>query len=150
MDQENNTTSNRAAGKSTAATSAWRELHASSQCVGCGGDRPPDATVVRLQTEDRGGPFGIAPGKAAVSGADLQDVAPPQPAQALENTNLGLLGIKRVDHATLADFVTVECYELACSAWRCSPVAVDWMATPAPGLPPFAIGSRMSNWWSFQ
>src|SRR5436190_16227406 len=75
------------------------ELHASSPSLGCGGDRPRDAILVRLQTEDRGGAFGIAPGKAAISCADLQDVAPPQSAQAGENTNLGPLGIKRVDHA---------------------------------------------------
>ena len=66
---------------------------------------------------------------AAVSCADLQDVAPTQPAQAVENTNLGPLGIKRVDHATPTDFGMVECYELACSAGAmlaCATVRFLW------------------------
>src|SRR6266568_1649722 len=74
------------------------EVHAIAQRVGSGREGSPDASFVRLHTEDRGGAFSVPPGKTAIPRADLQHVAPPQPAQAVENTNLGPLGIKRVDH----------------------------------------------------
>ena len=58
MDQENNTTSNRAAGKSTAATSAWRNSTRARNALGVAAIARP-TTLVRLQTKDRGGAVGI-------------------------------------------------------------------------------------------